>query len=164
MFFAPTDSSMRYSKSSTVSFDVEPTFDLGLLTVYDPNGISSLAYAQDVEAALEANTRLGVQALANQIFALPTTSSVEGIFAVLPPVSTTLPREKPLPKAKLETKWEKFAKTKGIAPKPKRDRLVFDEEKQDWVPKWGYKGQNKQAEDQWIVEVPNNKGSLSLSH
>ena len=46
------------------------------------------------------------------------------------------------------TKWQAFAATKGIAPKPRRDRLVFDEEKQDWVPKWGYKGKNKETEEQ----------------
>lgn len=56
------------------------------------------------------------------------------------------------------TKWQAFAATKGIAPKPRRDRLVFDEEKQDWVPKWGYKGKNKELENQWIVEVPSNAG------
>lgn len=31
--------------------------------------------------------------------------------------------------------------------------MVFDEEKGDWVPKWGYKGRNKDGEGEWIVEV-----------
>lgn len=61
------------------------------------------------------------------------------------------------------TKWQAFAATKGIASKPRRDRLVFDEDTQDWVPKWGYKGKNKQLEDQWIVEVPKNAGSSPLA-
>jgi regulator of ribosome biosynthesis len=62
------------------------------------------------------------------------------------------------------TKWQAFATAKGIAPKPRRDRLIFDEEKQDWVPKWGYKGKNKEIENQWIVEVPADKGqSFSCS-
>lgn len=65
-----------------------------------------------------------------------------------------------LPKPAPMTKWQAFAATKGIAPKPRRDRLVFDEEKQDWVPKWGYKGKNKETEEQWIVEVPANKGAF----
>jgi hypothetical protein len=30
------------------------------------------------------------------------------------------------------TKWEKFAKAKGIAPKPKKDKMVFDEQSQSW--------------------------------
>ena len=62
------------------------------------------------------------------------------------------------------TKWQAFATAKGIAPKPRRDRLVFDEEKQDWVPKWGYKGKNKDVEEQWIVEVPADKGKNLSNH
>lgn len=81
-------------------------------------------------------------------------------MASLPAIETVLPREKPLPKPSKElTKWQEFAKRKGIAPKPKRDRLVYDEEKKDWVPRYGYKGKNKDAEDQWLVEVPADKGS-----
>jgi regulator of ribosome biosynthesis len=34
---------------------------------------------------------------------------------------------------------------------------VYDEEKQEWVPKWGYKGKNKEVEDQWLVEVDDKK-------
>lgn len=56
------------------------------------------------------------------------------------------------------TKWQAFANAKGIAPKPQKDRMVFDEESQEWVPRWGYKGKNKQLENQWIVEVPANAG------
>lgn len=59
------------------------------------------------------------------------------------------------------TKWQAFATAKGIAPKPRRDRLIYDAEKQDWVPKWGYKGKNKEIESQWIVEVPTDKGTLA---
>ena len=31
--------------------------------------------------------------------------------------------------------------------------MVYDEAKGVWVPKWGYKGRNKQGEGEWIVEV-----------
>jgi regulator of ribosome biosynthesis len=58
-----------------------------------------------------------------------------------------------LPKPKPLTKWEKFAKDKGIAPKPKRDRMEFDEEKQEWVNRWGWNGKNKDEENAWIREV-----------
>lgn len=61
------------------------------------------------------------------------------------------------------TKWQAFAAAKGIAPKPKKDRLVYDEEKQEYVPRWGYKGKNKDKEDQWIHEVPNNAGPSARS-
>lgn len=119
----------------------------------------SLVLCRDnVESALQATARNGVQLLVNQIFALPTNVTLDGVFAKLPPATTILPREKPLPKARPETKWEKFAKTKGIAPKPKKDRMVFDEEKQDWVPAWGYKGKNKDKEEQWIHEIKTSQG------
>lgn len=51
------------------------------------------------------------------------------------------------------TKWEQFAARKGIKPKEKSGKLVFDENSGEWVPKWGYKGKNKQIDDQWLVEV-----------
>ena len=35
--------------------------------------------------------------------------------------------------------------------------MVYDEEKGDWVPKWGYKGKNKDGEGDWIVEVDEKK-------
>jgi hypothetical protein len=44
---------------------------------------------------------------------------------------------------------------------------VWDEEKQDWVNRWGKDGKNKQTEDQWITEVPLNAGeyySVTLSN
>jgi regulator of ribosome biosynthesis len=56
----------------------------------------------------------------------------------LPAPTTTLPREKPLPKPKEETRWEKFAKEKGIV-KRKRERMVFDETAQEWKPRFGFK-------------------------
>ena len=31
--------------------------------------------------------------------------------------------------------------------------MVYSEEKGEWVPKWGYKGRNKEGEGEWIVEV-----------
>ena len=77
----------------------------------------------------------------------------------LPPPTFPLPREKPLPKQKKEeTKWEKFARKKGIKEKKRGEgKMEYDEEKGDWVPKWGYKGRNKEGEGEWIVEVDEKK-------
>lgn len=50
-----------------------------------------------------------------------------------------------------------FAKKKGIRTKPRDGKMVYDEEKQEWVPKWGYKGKNKEVEDQWLVEIDDTK-------
>lgn len=30
---------------------------------------------------------------------------------------------------------------------------MYDEEKGEWVPRWGYKGKNKSEQDDWLVEV-----------
>jgi len=53
------------------------------------------------------------------------------------------------------TKWEKFAKEKGISHR-KKEKAVWDEEKQEWVNRWGWKGKNKELEGQWLTEVPAN--------
>ena len=52
---------------------------------------------------------------------------------------------------------ELFAKKKGIKAKVKDGKLVYDEEKGEWVPKWGYKGKNKDGEGDWLVEVDEKK-------
>jgi hypothetical protein len=49
------------------------------------------------------------QALVSQLFALPSEAVQGGRLAHLPAPSTALPREKPIPKAKPLTKWQKFA-------------------------------------------------------
>lgn len=35
--------------------------------------------------------------------------------------------------------------------------MVYDEAKGEWMPKWGYKGRNKDGEGEWIVEVDEKK-------
>jgi len=126
-----------------------------LLTVTDLNPIDPESYKEDLEAYLQSNARDGVQALLNTLFALPSTPSPDGPVAKLPPPVTQLPRAKPLPKPKPLTKWEKFAKEKGISHR-KKEKPVWDEEKQEWVNRWGWKGKNKELEGQWLTEVPSN--------
>lgn len=110
------------------------------------------------QAHLTTAARDCAQALINQLLTTcPITSSSDGVLMTLPPPTTPLPREKPLPAKKEQTKWEKFAAKKGIKDKKKEGKLVFDEETQEWVPKWGYKGRNKDGEGDWIVEVDEKK-------
>lgn len=59
-----------------------------------------------------------------------------------------------VPKPKPLTRWEKFAKAKGIKNK-KRDRMVFDEESGEYRPRYGYKGIN-QVDKDWLMEVPDH--------
>ena len=142
------------SKYKPTTVDEGPTpyqFDLGLLTSINPNPLTSTS-----DDALLARARDGVQSLVNKIFALPITRDAEyGPLAALPAFTSKLPREKSMPKPKPLTKWEKFAKQKGIQSR-KKDKMVYDENIGEWVPRWGYKGANKDLEEQWIHELKNN--------
>ncbi|KAK7060352.1 Rhodanese-related sulfurtransferase [Paramarasmius palmivorus] len=129
--------------------------DVGYLTVTDPNPIEDETYNANLEDHLQSLARDGVQNLLAKLFTLPTDSSPDGPLAQLPPPTTQLPRAKPLPKPKPPTKWELFAKAKGIQ-KKRRDKKEWDEERQEWVNRWGKDGKNKQLEEQWITEVPLN--------
>ncbi|KAK7470321.1 Rhodanese-related sulfurtransferase [Stygiomarasmius scandens] len=129
--------------------------DAGFLTVTDPNPIDEDSYNSNLEEHLQSLARDGVQTLLASLFSLPTLPSPDGPLAQLPTPKTQLPRAKPLPKPKPLTKWEQFAKAKGIQ-KKKRDKKVWDEERQEWVNRWGKDGKNKQVEEQWIHEVPAN--------
>ncbi|EPS98796.1 hypothetical protein FOMPIDRAFT_1148405 [Fomitopsis schrenkii] len=142
-------------KAVTVEKDIPLEVDTGLLTVTDLNPVDTESYNEDLEGYLKATARDGVQALVSALFSLPTTSSADGPLAQLPPPSTQLPRAKPLPKPKPPTKWEQFAKAKGIQNK-RKEKKVWDEEKQEWVDRWGWKGANKNEEKQWLTEVPAN--------
>ncbi|OJJ36873.1 hypothetical protein ASPWEDRAFT_50290 [Aspergillus wentii DTO 134E9] len=148
----------------TVSKPTPYTFDLGHLLVNDPNPLE-LPRSESLNESLKATARDGTQCLLNQLLTTcPITSSTQqGVLLTLPPPSTDLPRHKPLPTPKAPTKWELFARKKGIgkystkaggalADKERRKKLVYDEEKGDWVPRWGYKGNNKNDDD-WLVEV-----------
>ncbi|KAL8957383.1 MAG: hypothetical protein Q9193_005326 [Seirophora villosa] len=142
------------NSSVTVTKPIPYTFDLGNLLVNDPNPLPP----HPSDAHLSATARDCAQALINQLLTTcPITSSVDGVHMTLPPPTTPLPREKPLPAVKEKTKWEKFAEKKGIKDKKKEGKMVFDEETQEWVPKWGYKGRNKEGEQDWIVEIDERK-------
>ncbi|GAA5858471.1 hypothetical protein JCM5296_001836 [Sporobolomyces johnsonii] len=150
------EQSQAKQKAISVTKELPVEFDLGLLACFDPNPIDQESYQQDKEQTLLTNARDGIQLLVNEIWSQKTRIVDEGVIADLPPISTALPREKPLPKPAPLTKWQAFANAKGIAPKEKKDKMVYDEERQEWVPRWGYKGKNKDKEEQWIHEVPNN--------
>jgi regulator of ribosome biosynthesis len=87
-----------------------------------------------------------------RVFDLPVESSELGPLATLPREEMRFPREKRIPEPKPETKWAKFAKEKGIT-KKKKERMVFDEEQQEFRPRYGYKGANKTIEEHAVVEV-----------
>ncbi|MCJ1350665.1 MAG: Rhodanese- sulfurtransferase [Icmadophila ericetorum] len=154
--------------SVTITKPIPYTFDLGNLLLLDANPVPSPPSPTD----LHTTARDCAQALINQLLtACPIhIHPTDGTLLTLPPCTTPLPREKPLPEKKGETKWEKFARKKGIVKGRRgengeggRGKMVYDEEKGEWVPKWGYKGRNKGEEGEWIVEVDEKKEAKAQS-
>jgi regulator of ribosome biosynthesis len=120
-------------------------------------------FRTDLEAYLLDRSTRTTQHLLQTLFTLPLTRTPTGPFAQLP-VSHShaiLPREKHLPKPKPLTKWERFAKEKGISHK-KKDKMVWDEDLSDWVPRWGKGGKNKDVEEAWIREVKQGDGECQI--
>lgn len=140
----------------TVIKPIPYTFDLSNLLCNDANPLPP----KPTDAEISSAARDCAQGLINQLLmTCPITSHpTDGVLLTLPPSTTSLPREKPLPAEKQETKWEKFAKKKGIKDEKRGEgKMVYDEENGEWVPKWGYKGRNKDGEGDWIVEVDEKK-------
>jgi len=141
-------------KPTTVEKLIPIELDLGYLYACDSQPIDSASLLNQKEDFLKNLARDNSQLLLNAIFSLPTTRVDDGVVADLPPPKTPLPREKPIPKPKPLTRWEKFAKVKGIQ-KKKRSKMVFDETYQEYKPRYGYKRANDEIND-WLIEVPSN--------
>lgn len=133
-------------------------FDHGLMAVIDSAPSSSSSSSSASSSLKSAHAALAAL-FDSMISALPITMNPDhGPILSLPLPSTQLPRAKSLPKAKPLTKWQQFARKKGIAENKKKEgKLVYDEDTKEWVPRWGYKGANKKEEEQWIHEVPAHK-------
>lgn len=140
-------------RSITVHKELDLDFDIGNLLAYDKNRIESRDFKQQKkDDFLRCLARDNTQLLINEIWKLPTERVEEAIVSKLPDPTTPLPREKPPPKPKPPTKWEQFAKLKGIQ-KKKKTNLVWDENAKEWRRRWGYKRANDDTKD-WLVEVP----------
>ncbi|XP_023740138.1 ribosome biogenesis regulatory protein homolog [Lactuca sativa] len=113
--------------------------DIGNLMAYDPqHQFQSIPDKREdlVKECIAHATKL-IQAVADNLFSLPSTEDASGPIVPLPPPTTKLPREKPLPKPAPPTKWEVFAKKKGIQNR-KKDKVVFDEQTSSWKRRYGY--------------------------
>nr|CAD1838650.1 unnamed protein product [Ananas comosus var. bracteatus] len=129
--------------------------DLGNLMAYDPShhfdsiphlgrslkgkknlDLVRILREELIMVCLQKGTEL-VQEIANALFSLPSTEDPDGPIIKLPPPTTKLPREKHLPKPKPPTKWESFAKMKGIK-KHKKNKRVWDEQTGTWKRTHGY--------------------------
>ncbi|XP_026148005.1 ribosome biogenesis regulatory protein homolog [Mastacembelus armatus] len=139
--------------SISVHKELDLDFDIGNLLASDKNRIDCRdVREQRKEDFLRALARGNTQLLINEVWKQPTDRVQEAIVAKLPDPTTPLPREKRLPKPKPPTKWEQFAKLKGIQ-KKKKTNLVWDETAKEWRRRWGYKRANDDTKD-WLIEVP----------
>ncbi|KAG9508456.1 Ribosome biogenesis regulatory protein-like protein, partial [Fragariocoptes setiger] len=133
--------------------------DLGSLTVWDPDTISLPKNGSARDKYLLNLARDATQAVINGLTSLDTHMSDSYPVVKLPESRVVFPRAKPLPKPKDPSKWESFAKQKGITKKKdskKNEKLVWDDTSGTWVPRHGYKRvKNEQAKD-WLIEVPDN--------
>nr|XP_015209188.1 PREDICTED: ribosome biogenesis regulatory protein homolog [Lepisosteus oculatus] len=140
-------------KSISVHKELELEFDLGNLLASDKNPPDVREFKQQKkEEFLRSLARGNTQLLINELWKLPTERVEEVIVAKLPDPSTRLPREKPVPKPRAPTKWEEFAKLKGIQ-KKKKTNLVWDDVHKEWKRRWGYKRANDDTKE-WLIEVP----------
>ncbi len=132
--------------------------DLGNLAVFDTNVLEPLiaragaGSKEAVEEALLGEARRAVQELIEGMWRLPTAASDVGPLAELPEGETPLPRAMRIPEAREATRWEKFAKEKGIV-KRKRGSHVFSEERQEWRPRFGRKSLKNDPTSNWISEL-----------
>merc|ERR1712010_268390 len=102
------------------------TVDLGHLAVLDPTPIDAARFRNQPEIFIKSHTSAAVQLLLRQLQTLPQQKDRLGVVVELPKPQTVLPREKPVPKPKPLTRWQKFAQEKGIT-KQKRSKMVWDE-------------------------------------
>ncbi|EGS19102.1 putative ribosome biogenesis protein [Thermochaetoides thermophila DSM 1495] len=160
-----TDTSKPARLPVTVEKPTPYTFDLGLLLANDPNPVNvpKTTDTQVLEQHLASVARDGAQVLINQLLTTTTiTATKDGVLLTLPPPTTPLPREKPVPQPKPETKWQAFARRRGIKPKTREQRrnLQYNPTTGQWERKWGYKGANKRGETDPIIEVSAAKEAM----
>lgn len=141
-------------KSTAVEKDIDVEIDEGNLLCVDPNQLDLKRLKSNKEDFLGELTRDNVQLLFNKIWQLPVERVEDAVLAKLPDPTTRLPREKPIPAEKKLTKWEQYQKDKGFT-KRKKDRMVYDEEHEEYRPRWGYKRKDD-IKDKWVLEVPDH--------
>ncbi|XP_037933882.1 ribosome biogenesis regulatory protein homolog [Teleopsis dalmanni] len=142
-------------KPITVEKHLECRLDVGMMLCVDPNDLENKELKNNKENYLTALTRDNTQLIINAIWELQTERVDECIVAKLPAPTTVLPRLRKVPGPKPLTKWEKFAKEKGIKKKTK-DKKTYDQVLDKWVPAYGYKRAEAEKERDWVLEVPKN--------
>nr|XP_033785565.1 ribosome biogenesis regulatory protein homolog [Geotrypetes seraphini] len=136
----------------TVHKELDLEYDLGNLLAMDPNPPEASEFRRHGGDYLRALARGNTQLLINQLWQVPSERVEETVVVRLPEANLRLPREKPPPRARPPTRWEQFAKLKGIR-KRKKSNIAWDEAQGEWRRRWGYKRANDPTK-KWLIEVP----------
>jgi len=121
----------------------------------DLDPLDAELYKSQGDSYLKEVARNNAQYLITQLWQLPTKRVEDVIVAQLPKPTMILPREKEIPKPKPPSKWDKYAKMKGIQ-KRKQGRMLWDDQTKSWKPRWGYERANN-PQDDWLIEIPDQK-------
>ncbi len=137
------------------------TVDLGILSLFNQNTPTQDQYTETQSNFLHLlNELLKLkQKTEQELIDKPEEAQIYDFEASkfevsLPKKITIFPRHKKIPiMTRQKTRWENFAATKGIQ-KKKRSRMVFDENKADWVPRWGARSIKKNKnQEEWAIEL-----------
>lgn len=125
------------------------TFDLAHVSVFDPIHIS----AEDPldENILCERATASFCALFDQLKNLPRNSNGH---LQLPKATIELPRSHPIPMEKPKTRFEEFARKKGLKFQ-KKEKKVYDEATGEWKLRYGYTKTTNEVPNDWMKEVPN---------
>ncbi|KAM7542542.1 hypothetical protein Aperf_G00000013541 [Anoplocephala perfoliata] len=127
------------------------SFDLGNLLYEDKAPLDPKEINQSYIRELSLNC---THHFLQEFFKLPTEVFDGTQVSILPEPLFRLPREKPAPRKREMTRWERFAQMKGIR-KKKKSRKIWDEVTQSWKPRWG-KDRVDSVKDKWVLEVPDH--------
>ncbi|XP_042215886.1 ribosome biogenesis regulatory protein homolog [Homarus americanus] len=144
-------------KSIEVHKEIQLECDLGNLLVTDKNTVNEnlLRDENECDAYLRGVARDSIQALLTKVWDLTTQQIDNALYVTLPKPTTRLPREKPAPKGRQITKWEQYARDKGIQ-RRKKDKKMWDDVLKRWVPRYGYRKIQAEKEKNWVKEVPDH--------
>lgn len=118
-------------------------FDLGRVAIFDSDPKIETYTEDDIVTKTKTNLKL----LFTELYKLKSLQLGEDDenrdfdkpenVVTLPKVAIALPRAKPIPKStKQLTKWEEFAKDKGIN-KKKKARMIWSDQLGKYLPRWG---------------------------
>ena len=116
------------------------SYDLGALVYHDSSSLENMNNEE-----ILANTVMNANKFYQALFDLRKTQPEQNVLEFekpfytvqLPAIEERIPRLVPPPAPKKETKWEKFRKEKGMAPRKRRDTKIYDPITRKWYRRFG---------------------------